>query len=157
MADNKKPWEKEKAPAPVADPKQEATLVGSDKQPAEFVFGEHKASLEDVVYRAFMDTGLTVEGWNDLPSDEREEKIQTVVDAATKLAADSSKNPSAAPVARRSKKTAQRVDVYASYAPHVITGLVSRGLNVPFAKKVASGEMTFIEARAAMTHEQPEA
>lgn len=55
-------------------------LAGSTSHPAQFEIEGKTYSLEAVVRRAFDDSGLTVEEWNDLDDETRATKIDLVLD-----------------------------------------------------------------------------
>ena len=65
--------------APVVDPDNIA-LLGSSVHPATFDINGKTYALGDIVTRAFADSGLTAENWNDLPDDTRATKIDIVLD-----------------------------------------------------------------------------
>lgn len=65
--------------APFIDP-DNVTLLGSNVHPATFEINGQTYALGDIVARAFADSGLTAENWNDLPDDTRATKIDIVLD-----------------------------------------------------------------------------
>lgn len=65
--------------APVGDPDNIA-LLGSSMHPATFDINGKTYALGDIVSRAFADSGLTAENWNELPDDTRATKIDIVLD-----------------------------------------------------------------------------
>jgi hypothetical protein len=65
--------------APIIDP-DNVMLLGSSVHPATFDINGKTYALGDIVQRAFADSGLTAENWNDLPEDTRATKIDIVLD-----------------------------------------------------------------------------
>lgn len=55
-------------------------LLGSNVHPATFDINGKTYALGDIVSRAFADSGLTAENWNELPDDTRATKIDIVLD-----------------------------------------------------------------------------
>lgn len=55
-------------------------LLGSNVHPATFEINGKTYALGDIVSRAFADSGLTAENWNELPDDTRATKIDIVLD-----------------------------------------------------------------------------
>lgn len=62
-------------------PDLDVTLLGSTSHPATFVINEKAYTLDGVVERAYLDSGLTAENWNDLDDETRATKIDLVLDA----------------------------------------------------------------------------
>lgn len=62
------------------DPSQKESLYGSSIQPATWAVDGKTVQLGTIVAQAHQESGLTSEQWNALPQDEREDKIQAVVD-----------------------------------------------------------------------------
>lgn len=56
------------------------TLMGSSEHPATFDINGTTYTLGDVVLRAFQDSGVTVENWNELTDEQRATKIDIVLD-----------------------------------------------------------------------------
>lgn len=56
-------------------------VIGSDKFGSEFVIGDTKLSLGDLVAAAHSDSRLSVEDWNQLPQDERDLYLQVKLEA----------------------------------------------------------------------------
>lgn len=66
--------------APVL-PSDKVILLGSSVHPATFEIDGKTYDLTAIINRAFQDSGLTPENWNDLPDDTRATKIDIVLDA----------------------------------------------------------------------------
>lgn len=62
-------------PADTAEGTETVTLAGSSIQPATFIIGEKEVPLGDVVNAAFVESELSVEEWNALEEDLREQCI----------------------------------------------------------------------------------
>lgn len=56
-------------------------LLGSSQHPATFEIEGKTYDLTSIIKRAFEDSGLTPENWNDLPDETRATKIDIVLDA----------------------------------------------------------------------------
>lgn len=61
-------------------PSENAALLGADGYPLEFTIEGKTYSLDAVKLRAFADSGLAPENWNELPDDTRALKIDAVLD-----------------------------------------------------------------------------
>lgn len=61
-------------------PSENVVLLGADGYPLEFTIEAKTYSIEAIKLRAFADSGLTPENWNDLPDDTRALKIDMVLD-----------------------------------------------------------------------------
>lgn len=66
--------------APVL-PSDKVILLGSSVHPATFEIEGKTYDLTAIINRAFQDSGLTPENWNELPDDTRATKIDIVLDA----------------------------------------------------------------------------
>lgn len=65
--------------APITLPENVA-LLGADGYPADFTIEGKTYSIDAIKLRAFADSGLTPENWNDLPDDTRALKLDMVLD-----------------------------------------------------------------------------
>lgn len=70
--------------APAVESKASAgttdTLLGSDKHPATFDINGKTYQLGDIVQRAFADSGLDTDAWNELDDETRATKVDIVLD-----------------------------------------------------------------------------
>lgn len=56
------------------------TLLGSTEHPDSFEINGNTYAIGDVLLRAFQDSGLTVENWNELADEQRATKVDIVLD-----------------------------------------------------------------------------
>lgn len=77
----------EQAPATFAPKAEDATsdaapenLLGATGYPETFSIGGKTYALDAVIARAFIDSGVTAETWNELPEDTRATKLDIVLD-----------------------------------------------------------------------------
>lgn len=69
------------APAAPAPKSAVLVLIGSDNFPASFEIGDKTFALGDIVAKAHVTSGLTPEAWNELPVEQRDDLIDTELDA----------------------------------------------------------------------------
>lgn len=76
------------AATPSSEETSVVTLVGSSVQPATFIIGEKEVPLGDVVNAAFVESELSVEEWNALEEDLREQCIDIALNNMLTAAGD---------------------------------------------------------------------